>query len=400
MRSRSTDMDIIFACIKKELLLLRRDLHGLLLLFGMPTVFILIMSMAMQGEFAARAGKKIDVLVTDHDRSALSQELIHTLEAGGAFKLIARDDNNGGDSKSQLLSGDGAFAIDIPTQFGAELGDPTTTPAPLAVLVAPDIGKQTEMIFIAALREAQGKLRLAQMLKASPLPPADPNLLDAASVTIGYAYIADKEQAPSAVQQSVPAWLVFAIFFVVIPVSNTMIRERQQGTLRRLRSTNAGTFAILISKWLTYFGVNQLQVIAMLLVGIWLLPLLGGDALSLNGSLLALALIGAAVSAAALGYALLLAVLAETTEQATLLGGAGNIILAAIGGIMVPKFVMPAGMQKLAECSPMAWGLDGFLDILLRNGGVREIFPEVALLTGFGLITFMAAAALQERRSR
>jgi ABC-2 type transport system permease protein len=392
-------MAIIFACIKKELLLLRRDLHGLLLLFGMPTVFILIMSMAMQGEFAARAGKKMDVLVTDHDHSALSRELIRTLESGGAFKLIASDAADRG-NKDHLLAGDGAFAIDIPAQFGAQLGDPTSAPAPLGVLVAPDVGKQTELIFIAALREAQGKLRLAQMLKASPLQPADSTLLDKSSVSVGYAYVADQEQAPSAVQQSVPAWLVFAIFFVVIPVSNTMIRERQQGTLRRLRSTNAGTFAILISKWLTYFGVNQLQVIAMLLVGTSLLPLFGGEALSLNGSLVALALIGAAVSAAALGYALLLAVLAETTEQATLLGGAGNIILAAIGGIMVPKFVMPAGMQKLAECSPMAWGLDGFLDILLRNGGVRDILPEVALLTGFGLITFIAAAALQERRSR
>ena len=75
----------------------------------------------------------------------------------------------------------------------------------------------------------------------------------------------------------------------------------------------------------------------------------------------------AAVSLAALGYALLISSITRTTEQASLLGGAGNLILAAIGGIMVPKFVMPEAMQHLTNVSPMAWGLEGFLDVLLRD---------------------------------
>jgi ABC-2 type transport system permease protein len=100
----------------------------------------------------------------------------------------------------------------------------------------------------------------------------------------------------------------------------------------------------------------------------------------------------AAVSLGALGYALLIATVAKTTEQATIIGGAGNIVLAAIGGVMVPKFVMPAAMQTLANFSPMSWGLDGFLNVLLRNGQLRDVLQPAAELSAFGLVTLALAA--------
>ena len=169
---------------------------------------------------------------------------------------------------------------------------------------------------------------------------------------------------------------MFGAFFVVVPLSNTFISERQQGTLRRLRSTNLGSLTLLMGKLVPYFAINQLQVLLMLLAGCYLVPLLGGQALQINGSLLLLALMAAAVSVCALGLALLIAVSSSTTEQATLLGGTGNIILAALGGIMIPKFVMPAAMQSIAQWSPMSWGLEGFLDVLLRTGTLRDVAPK------------------------
>src|SRR5262249_47402017 len=132
-----------------------------------------------------------------------------------------------------------------------------------------------------------------------------------AEIEVRYAYRHDGVQPdptavqpiavqPTAVQQSVPAWLVFGAFFVVVPLSNTFIRERQQGTLRRLRSTNLGTLTLLLGKLVPYFGINQLQVLLMFLTGRYLVPLLGGQALEINGSIALLALMAAAVSLCAL----------------------------------------------------------------------------------------------------
>jgi ABC-2 type transport system permease protein len=136
----------------------------------------------------------------------------------------------------------------------------------------------------------------------------------------------------------------------------------------------------------------------MLLVGRYLVPALGGEALQLNGSLAALAAISIAVSFTAIGYALLVASITRTTEQASLLGGAGNLILAAIGGIMVPKFVMPEAMQQLTNISPMAWGLEGFLDVLLRDGTLRDVANDAAALTIFGVAMLGLAWFVQARR--
>jgi len=95
----------------------------------------------------------------------------------------------------------------------------------------------------------------------------------------------------------------------------------------------------------------------------------------------------------------LIAVSSSTTEQATLLGGTGNIILAALGGIMIPKFVMPATMQSVAQWSPMSWGLEGFLDVLLRSGTLRDVAPEAAGLLILGLTAILLAWLVQSRRA-
>jgi ABC-2 type transport system permease protein len=396
-------MSPFLACVRKELLLLLRDLHGLALLFLMPLAFVLVMSLAMQEQFAARAGKKVEVLVNDADGGAAALALQARIVASGAFALERAAP--GLDIDAALRAGRALFALELVAGYGERLQETPAAGAPplLRVRVAPDAPRQTELVFLAALREALGRQRVDALLEMLGEGETAARLTDAAlasGIAVDYAYRGDGPVgAPSAVQQSVPAWLVFGVFFVAIPLSNTLIRERQFGTLRRLRSTNVSAFSQLAAKWVTYFGVNQLQVAAMLAAGVWLVPLLGGEALQLNGSPWALALVAAALSVAALGYALLIAVAARTTEQASLAGGAGNIILAAVGGIMVPKFVMPAAMQRIAELSPMAWGLDGFLDVLLRGGGISAVWPEVALLCGFGAAALLLAAWLLPRKT-
>ncbi|MPN07660.1 hypothetical protein SDC9_154931 [bioreactor metagenome] len=108
----------------------------------------------------------------------------------------------------------------------------------------------------------------------------------------------------------------------------------------------------------------------------------------------------AAVSVAAVAWALLIASLARTAEQATVFGGVGNILMGAIGGIMVPKFVMPAGMQALTQLSPMAWALDGFHRVMLRNGGSSDIVLPAAALVCFALAALVVAILLNRRARR
>jgi ABC-2 type transport system permease protein len=86
-------------------------------------------------------------------------------------------------------------------------------------------------------------------------------------------------------------------------------------------------------------------------------------------------------------------------EQATVIGGVGNILAAAIGGIMVPRFVMPGTMQAWVELSPMAWALDGFHAVMLRQGAAADLLvPCVKLLLLAAALFSIAIWAHRRRR--
>jgi len=90
---------------------------------------------------------------------------------------------------------------------------------------------------------------------------------------------------------------------------------------------------------------------------------------------------------AAVGLGLLLGTIAKSQEQAAPFGATFVVVLAALGGVWVPVFMMPNFMQFISNLSPMNWGLNAFYDVFLRNVGLFEILPEIVLLFLFFLIT-------------
>ncbi|MCK4442240.1 MAG: ABC transporter permease, partial [Sulfurovaceae bacterium] len=209
----------------------------------------------------------------------------------------------------------------------------------------------------------------------------------------------NKKGIPTATQQNVPAWIVFSMFFVIIPISTLFITERDDGTLTRLKAMNSSKSILFISKIIPYMIINQLQLFLMILVGVFLVPLLGGDRLDLSEvNYLALLVISISISFGAIGFALLLSTLMKNTEQASTIGALSSILMGAIGGIMVPKLVMPPLMQQMTIISPMSWGLDGMLDVFVRDLGVSSVVYESTILVVFGLVSLSIASIFYDRK--
>src|SRR5205085_3332324 len=130
-----------------------------------------------------------------------------------------------------------------------------------------------------SLLQAQMKRAAAE---AGPFAGA---LLDGASggdllaadggVAVRYLYEIESGRRMTAVQQSVPAWLIFGMFFVVIPIAGVLIQERNGGTLARLVTWQVPPAIILGGKLLAFLALNWVQLAFMLLVGRWLVPALG-----------------------------------------------------------------------------------------------------------------------------
>ena len=394
----------------KESIALLRDRHGLLALFIMPTIFILVMTMALRDAFTPGVSIDVSYSVVDLDHSPLSQALIKRLKKGASFRL--RDEAADlAAARSSLLNSEQNLVLVLPSEFGSRLLTPGGTdgkPAePLTLLVDPALTPALQLAFRNQVMAALGAVRADELTsKASqlfglPVAPGTSAEKEWPDEIRSEAVRNDRNAGlPSSVQQNVPAWLIFAMFFVVIPLSSIFIIERQQGTLQRLRAIGVPFRLILAGKLLPFFIVNQLQAVLMVLVGIFLVPLFGSEALALPERLPLLLewwAVSAAVSLAAVAWALLVASLARTSEQATVVGGVGNILMGAIGGIMVPKFIMPAAMQKLAALSPMAWGLEGFHIVMLRHGNFADLMPSLGRLLAFAILSLALAVWLNHR---
>jgi len=364
--------------IKKEMLLVLRDKQALLALFVMPAIFILIMSVAMRDIFS-QAHVHFDIALLDADKSTNSRTFVAKLKANSTFNLVNKED--------------ASFFITLPKGYGSEAQQKESVK--LEIQIKGSTKSDVIELFKVKLLNEIVNLKLA--LIQSRLS----EFSDEAAHAIGSVSLAtkdlfniqynDKKEIPNATQQSVPTWIVFGMFFIIIPMSTIFINERKQNTLSRLNSMNVSVFSMILAKIIPYLLIAQVQVWVMVAVGIYLVPLFDTPALVINGSVLALTFLSFSLSIAAVGLSTLIAVSANSTEQATTIGGISNILLGSIGGVMVPKFFMPESMQTLANISPMSWGLDGFLDIFLSGGGFAMILNESLMLLLFGGVALIVA---------
>ncbi|MCD6268999.1 MAG: ABC transporter permease [Deltaproteobacteria bacterium] len=395
----------------KEFKLVWRDKHALAALFIMPAIFILIMSIALKDTFNSDRSL-VNYAVVDLDKTGQSLELMSFLESDKGLHCYSMVLANPAERRRALRE-ELDFVVEIPAGFTERLlrADAERPLVSLIIYAAADIKREMLKLFKSRLAGGVLRLRLTDMkLTLSPLLP-ESDLDKAAAKFAGLEFDAAEiarvrfndlavGQKPTSTQQSVPSWIVFGMFFVIIPLSTIFINEQRQNTLLRMSSMNVSTPLLFAGKIVPYMLINQIQVWLMIAVGMFVVPLFGADALTLGKSLGGLFMVSFGLSLSAVGTAILIAVSVKTVEQATTIGGIINILLGAVGGIMVPKFFMPEVMQRLAEISPMSWGLDGFLDIFLRGLGPESVMEESFKLIVLGVFLLLVAGVVFNRKMR
>ncbi|MEO5771496.1 MAG: ABC transporter permease [Burkholderiaceae bacterium] len=375
----------------KEWRLLLRNPHGLAVLFLMPAAFILVMSFALKNTLTSA--------------NVALPPTGWVIEDGGPIaaqwsgEWIAR---NGGErfaSRTQLQQALRARRVQAGVIVQPNWLDDEGRPRHDAIELW--LGNRVQPSSAGRLRAelAFSMLQVQMKSAAATAGPFASILLGSTAstelfpasgaLTTRYLYEIDAGRKMTAVQQSVPAWLIFGMFFVVIPIAGVLIQERNDGTLTRIATFGVRPGAILGGKLIAFMGLNWVQLAFMLLVGRWLVPWLGGDALYLELPLGWFLLMVFATSAAAVGLALLIAAHTRSFDHAAALGGGANVVLAAIAGIMVPRTLMPAGMQTLSEWSPMGWALDGMQVVFLGAPDASQVLPKALLLMAFASVCLL-----------
>lgn len=187
-----------------------------------------------------------------------------------------------------------------------------------------------------------------------------------------------------------PGVAVFALFTLGDQVMRDLLTEKTKGTLRRLLAGPVGTGTVIAAKALTAAVI----ALAALLILAAVAGLAAGRGVDPAGFvLLSLSLVLAVTGLASTVYGL-----AKDDRQGSTIGSVLYLVLAFSGGSFLPLDNLPAAMRAVSPFSLFYWGTEGYKALLLENGGLREVLPNVGILAGSGLALLVLGGALLRRR--
>lgn len=409
------------ASLVKEILLLLRDRGGLAILFLMPAILVMIMALIQDAPFSEYLEVKIPLALVDEDKGDFGETIRHMMDSSRAFDMTYMEWSEE-ELKSSLNRGEYVIGIVIPKGISQHIAEQShlqakkilaslgfdegnavheTTPTEsekqiIKILFKPGTKPSFRNTIQSALRQETGRLETQHlMMSFRALLGSEGHKEEALSFgnLISFEEAVTQNGATggrelNSVQHNVPAWTLFGIFFIVLALAGSMVKEREDGSYHRLRTTPGSYFPIMLGKVVAYLSVSMIQCVLMLGVGIYIMPLLGLPALGLgaaNG--INVILVSVSSGLAAIGIGIFAGTLFNTNHQTSSFGSVVIVILAALGGIWVPIEVMPEIIQKIAVWTPMQWGLEAFQRIFLGSGRFDDLASELIKLFLFFVVT-------------
>ena len=405
----------------KDFLLLIRDFWGVVLLFLMPWTLVMLMTYLQDSTFRNVNEIRIPLYLLNSDNDSLGFMVSRQILASNIFDVTTEVNGrplSASEVEEAVSQGDYMIGVIIPANttvrlrenvqqgveraFSGEDEDKDARkllqPLEIKLLVDPTAKESFRTSLIQTMREnalkVQNQLLLNEITRqVNRIIPMPVNLnIDTGGLIVideSYAQSGRARIIPNSTQHNVPAWSMFAVFFIIISLSGNMIREREIGCFNRLMTMPCSFHLYVLSKVGVYLGVCMLQLALIIITGMYIIPLFGLPALKLGHSVTAMLAMSISSSLAAIGYGLAIGSIARTNQQASIFGAVSVIILAAIGGVWIPIFLMPRFMQVVSKISPLNWGLNGFNDIFVRDGSFPDILPYFSASMLFFIVTLL-----------
>ena len=412
------------ATILKDLLILIRDKVGLLTMFAMPIVLAIVITALQNSTFQLVNDNKVPLLLCNKDTGEASRQLVTAITKVGIFdirQVIAGKSET--EIAERMHAKDALIAIIIPADFSAKMelnatlvsakalndfGMETDTAVgtgkiteSVTLLYHPVLQESFRMSIKGALRSTLQLVESKQILKSlyfslneKVLPEQLENDILNNQIAINEIPISrdGSRKIPNATQHNVPAWTIFAMFFVVISLGSSVVKEKLNGSFVRLKTLPTNYFLALLSKQITYLLVTLLQAAVIFAIGIWLFPSMGLPRLNLPSDIMGLFLVTLMCGWCAVSFAICIGVFAQTQEQANGIGALSVVLLAAIGGLLVPSFAMPDSFKTLLKISPLHWCLEAYYSLFLEGGKLKDILINILPL--FAITAFLQLIAL------
>jgi len=399
------------ASILKDIRILWRDKVGISLMFVMPIILVVVVTSIQNSTFQLVNKNKLPILICNRDTGKISAGLINDIGKIGMFKVSLASGVRDEKAMADAMHGkDAMLGVIIPANFSLKVSAKSKSIAgkamtsfglqadsvkkagdidPLTIYYNPVLQESLRLSVEGGIRSALQLVESRETLRSlyfsineKQLPEALENEMLNNKTAINEIPVSKDgtRTTPNATQHNVPAWTIFAMFFVIMSLGGSVVREKVSGSFIRLKTLPTSYLVGILSKQITYLGVTMLQAAVIFSIGIWLFPHIGLSALNLPSDWLALFIVTLICGWCAVSYAICVGVFAETQEQANGFGAVSIVILAAVGGLMVPSFAMQGFFKSAADISPMHWCLQAYYTLFLEGGKLKDVVNNIVPL--------------------
>ncbi len=399
--------------------ILTRDRLGLVFMFVMPIVLAIVITAVQNSTFEMLNTNTVPMLMCNRDTGEAGKQMESAIIKVGMFDLKQVTPNiTDKEISDRMHAKDAVIAIIIPADFtqklkqkanetakkalknfGMQTIDSVTSDTdsiqPITLLYHPVLQESFRHSINGALRSALQVVQNKEILKSlyfalneKAMPDTFENELMSNQVAIKEIPVSrdGSRNIPNASQHNVPAWTVFAMFFVVISLGGSVVREKINGSFIRLKTLPTNYLVALISKQLTYLFVTFIQAAVVFSIGIWLFPFMGLPKLDLPADITGVVIVTLICGWCAVSYAIMIGVFAKTQEQANGIGAVSIVLMAAVGGLLVPSFAMPQSFQIVMKMSPLHWCLEAYYGLFLEGGKLKDVVLNIIPLLGITLV--------------
>jgi ABC-2 type transport system permease protein len=385
-------LDIAF----KDLLQLSRDFKTFMFLLIMPIVFTFLFGYAFGGFGGNDPDSRLPVGYLSQDDHWVTDELHSLLDESEVIRLEDNAFFSVADFEKLVADGDLAAAVIVPDGYGKAVLKNKT----VRLTVIADTGTQAwttiqaELLSVAS--RVDGAVRTATIMEEMKLEgvPFDYAFEQAISawdeppITIhetSSLAIQKASDGNNALSHTSPGMMLQFAIAGLLTAAQVIVSERKSRTLQRLLTTDTRRIHVVVGHFLAIFLLIFTQFTLLISFGQLVLKV---DYLRLPSATLLVAFC-AALCISALG--LLIGILAKTEEQAIAFSLVPMFVFAGLGGAWVPLEVTGETFQAIGHLSPIAWGMDGFENIVARGLGFESVLIPSAALAGYALFFFTLA---------
>ena len=367
----------LLAIIRKEFIHILRDPRTLGVMLLMPVIQLILL-----GYTATTDIRHLHTAVYDTDHTIQSRQLIDAYRASDYFEIsyYVQSEN---EMATLLDRGDIRAGIVIPAGYGDKLARGET--AQVAFLIDGSDPSVATTAFAASqsVGQAFNTTIIQQRLGI------DVTNLGGVDVRPRVWYNPDLRSA----NYMIPALIGLILqFLTMLFTAQTIVREREQGTIEQLVVTPIKSWELVVGKIIPYVVIAFLDLAEILVIGVvWFgVPIRGSLPLLLVASLVFLM--------TTLGLGLFVSTIAKTQQEAMLLTFMINLPGIFLSGFFFPLEAMPLALQLLSYLIPLRYMLIILRAIVVKGVGLESFSSQAVALTIFAIV-IMAGASLRFKKS-